>query len=177
MIRLLEKREKLILNITLAIAAFAISYNFLILPIRIKNDYLNKEINLTKGKLKRYFWLLGQKKYLENKYSKFTSYISGAVEEQGAQVSSLAQLENLAKNANIRIIDLRPESSTKGLPLKQEIIITVKTEGKIEDYLKLFYELENSLFLFTIKKFQIASKENAPILEGTFFISQFSNRE
>lgn len=170
MIKVLTKRERIILYVTIGMLVFAISFNFVIAPVLTKNDGLNKEINLARAKLKKYFWLLSQKDYIQAKFSKFSTTFRISGEKQDTLVSALSELENLAKNANIRIIDVRPQTS-RGLDLYKEVLIDLRAEGTMEGYLNFIYNLENSLSLLKIKRFQLTAKPNTPTLEGSFSIS------
>lgn len=174
MIRLLSKREKVILYATVGVIIFVAVFNFLISPILTKNDNLNKEINFNQQKLKKYLWLLNQKEAIQSKHSKFVTITGISGQQEDALVGVLSELENLAKNANIRIIDLIPQQVTPRANLYKESLITLRTEGTIEGYLKFIYNLENSLSLLRIKKFQLSTKPNTPSLEGSFSISRLS---
>lgn len=171
--RLFTKREKVILFFTVAVIIFSIGFNFLISPVLKKNELLNKEINITRVKLSKYWRLLNQKEFIQNKYNKFSSASKLTEQQQDTLMAALTELENLAKDANIHIIDIRPESS-KSVALYKEILINLKTEGTIEGYLKFIYDIENSFLLLRIKKFQLSSKPNIQELEGSFYILQLS---
>lgn len=174
MIRVLAKRERIILYATIGVVIFAIAFNFLLAPVLTKNDNLNREINLKRAKLKKYLWLISQKEAIQSKYSKFSPAPSVSDQQQDVLVSALSELENLAKNSGIRIIDLRPQQGAKGSDLYKEILIDLRTEGSMDGYLKFIYNLENSLSLLRIKKFQLTAKPNAQVLEGSFSISQLA---
>ncbi len=171
MLKILNKRERIILYATLGVAIFAVGFNFFIAPILAKNDYLNKEIALARAKLRKYRWLLSQKDYIQGKYNKFSSALKISGEQQDSLTSALSEVENLAKDANIRIIDIRPQTS-RGSGLYQEMLIDLRTEGAMEGYLKFIYNLENSLSLLRIKRFQLSAKPNTAALEGSFSISK-----
>lgn len=171
MLRILSKRERTILYTTLGVVIFTICFNFFIAPILAKNDYLNKEIALRRTKLKKYLWLLSQKDYIQSKYNKFSSTLQISGEQKDPLTNALSELENLAKNANIRIIDLRPQAS-RSSSLSREILIDLRAEGTMEGYLNFIYNLENSLSLLRIKRFQLSTKPNTPALEGSFSISR-----
>lgn len=165
MLRILTRREKIILSLTIAVIIFAISFNTLINPILTKNDTLNKEIELTRTKLSKYLRLLSQKDKIQH------TLISSQPADR--LVNALSELENLAKQANIRIIDLRPQTP-KSLALYKEVPIDLRTEGTLEGYLKFIYSIENSLSLLSIRRFQLNAKPNTQTLEGSFSISQIS---
>lgn len=165
MIKILTRREKIILSLTIGVILFAISFNTLINPVLTRNDTLNKEIELTRTKLSKYLRLLSQKDNIQH------TLIPGQPADR--LVNALSELENLAKQANIRIIDLRPQTP-KTLALYKEVPIDLRTEGTLEGYLNFIYDLQNSLFLLKIKRFQLNAKPNSQTLEGIFSISQLS---
>jgi Tfp pilus assembly protein PilO len=175
-IRVLTKREKTILYITIVIFILSLGFNFFIVPILTKNEKLNKEIILARTRLKKHLQLLSQKEYIQSEYNKFSSNYKASNQQEGTLGSALSELENLAKNANIRIVDIRPEA-TKNLALYKEILIDLRTEGTMEGYLKFIYDLENSLSLLRIKRLRLSSKLNSQALEGSFSISQLSPKE
>lgn len=174
--RIISKREKIIFYATLGVLVFSLCFNFLLSPVLKRNEQLNDEINLSRVKLKKYLWLLKQKDYIYNKNKGFIYGYDTALAGKDPLVSSLSELESLTKNANIRIIDLRPQN-TRNLNAYKEIIIDLRTEGAMESYLKFIYDLEHSLSLLRIKKLELNVKPNSQILEGKFSISQLSAGE
>jgi len=178
MYRLLTKRERIISYIAAAVVIFSIAFNFLLAPALKTNDILNKEINLARAKLYRYAVLLSQKEEIQNKYSKFSEALGGAQQKEDTFVSVLSELEGLAKNANIHIVDIRPQSaSAKSSGLYKEASIDLRTEGPMDSYIKFIYSVENSLLLLKIKKLQLAARPNSQVLEGNFSILQLSVTE
>ena len=167
--RVLTRREKIIFYLTIGVAIFGIVFRFFLGPVLTRNDSLNKEINYSRAKLKKYLWLISQKEYLQDKYKKF--YQSEKISSD-ITVTALSELERLCKNSGVRIIDIRPEGISRGKDLYQEISIDLRTEGAMDSYLKFIYNLENSLSLLRIKKLKISAKPNTQFLEGSFSISQ-----
>jgi hypothetical protein len=174
--KLLSKREKLIGYLTVGAVVAAILFNFLVVPILSKADSLNREVNYNRAKLTKYLWLLSQKEYLQNKYGKYPSVIKAPSQQQDSAIGALSTLEGLAKGADIRIIDLRPQGSASSAAAKGSPV-DLRTEGTMEGYLKFIYDLENSLSLLKIKEFQLSAKPNSKFLEGNFSIYQLSVNE
>lgn len=177
--RILSNREKKTLYITIGVIIFAASFNLLSETVIKRNDALNKEINITQVKLKKYSWLLAHKEPIQNKYGKFTSGAGLFEEGKGKEkrkdtlVELLTELETIAKDSNIRIIDLRPQAQRE-IDLYSEAVIDLRTEGAMEGYLKFIYNIENSLSLLRIKRFQLNAKPNTQDLEGSFSILRSS---
>jgi len=172
--KLLKTREKIALYLIIGVILFNLIFNFVISPIMARYANLNKEITVASAKLRKYMALLGQKEKIQKKYSdKFNSVSSLPEFRQDSLVAALSELQNLAKSADIRIIDLRPQQGAKtGSQPYKEIIIDMRTEGSMEGYLKFIYDIENSLWILRIKKFQLLAKSNSTALEGVFTISQ-----
>lgn len=171
MLKILNKRERIILYTTIGVIFFSIGFNFLVAPILVKNENLNKEINITRAKLGKYMLLLSQKKYIQEKYSKFSEPLRASSLKEETPVNILSELENLAQTSNIRIIDIRPQTQ-RSAALYSEVIIDLRAEGTMEGFLKFIYNLENSLSLLRIKRMQINAKINTSTLEGSFSISK-----
>ncbi len=173
MAKILNKREKLSLFITVGIIISAVVFNFIIMPILDKFESLGKETMVTRAKLIKYLRLLNQKDEIEKKYKQFSSAISLSGQEHDPFVAVLSELENLAKSSNIRILDVRPQSQKKTTKYK-EIMVDLRTEGELKDYMRFIYDIENSISLLRIRKIQLNAKSNTTALEGNISISQLS---
>jgi hypothetical protein len=171
--KILNKREKIVLYTTVGIIIFSIAFNLFIEPTLSRNETLNKEINIARLKLNKYLKLLSQKEYIQDKYKKFSASLKLSGSGEDTFVGVLSEIESLAKASNIRILDVRPQSP-KILDLYKENLIELRTEGQIEGYLKFIYNIENSLSLLKIRRFQLNAKPNTALLEGSFSISQLS---
>jgi len=166
--RLFSKREKIIFYLAAGVIILSIIFNFLLEPVFTKNEKLNKEINFTKSRLIKYSRLLSQKEKIQSR-----SGISSSKPNQDRLMNVLSELENLAKGANVRIIDIRPQAS-RGANVYKEILVDLRTEGTMENYLKFIYEIENSFLLLKINRFQLTALPGSALLEGTFSLSQLS---
>ncbi len=112
---------------------------------------------------------MSQKESIQGKYGEFSSGIKFSDKQEDALVAVLSELENLAKTANIRIIDIRPQSQ-QGEVTHKEILVDLKTEGNMESHMKFIYDIENSLLLLRIKRFSLSAKADTGALEGRFSI-------
>ncbi|MFH1458637.1 MAG: hypothetical protein ABIG31_05715 [Candidatus Omnitrophota bacterium] len=174
--KIISKRERIVFIVTLGVVVFSIVFTFLIGPLLKRAQILNKEIQRARLKLKKYVRLLNHEAQIKDKYAQFASRQHLSVKAEDAAVSSLSILEALAKEANIRIIDIRPQAP-RAVALYRETVIDLRTEGTMEGYLKFLYSIENSLTLLNIKRFQLNAKPNTQLLEGSFSISQLSLSE
>ncbi|OGX40266.1 MAG: hypothetical protein A2984_01380 [Omnitrophica WOR_2 bacterium RIFCSPLOWO2_01_FULL_41_12] len=171
--RLFSKREKIIFYLAAGAIILSIIFNFLLEPVFTKNEKLNKEINFTKSRLIKYSRLLSQKEKIQSRSGISSSTPNAPEPNQDRLMNVLSELENLAKGANVRIIDIRPQAS-RGANVYKEILVDLRTEGTMENYLKFIYEIENSFLLLKINRFQLTALPGSALLEGTFSLSQLS---
>lgn len=71
---------------------------------------------------------------------------------------------------------MRPQSQKKTTKYK-EIMVDLRTEGEMKDYMRFIYDIENSISLLRIRKIQLNAKSNTTALEGNISISQLSASE
>lgn len=152
--RKFNPREKILLFITMAVVLFAILLNFTVLPFIDKNDLINKEILITRIKLKKYQRLLNRRETIEGRYPPLPvdDSMSGA----------LAELENMANESGLKILEVRP----------QDELIDIRTEGNIEQQIRFIYNIQNSLALLWVRSFQINAKADNQLLEANFTITK-----
>lgn len=168
--KLFTKRENIIFKITLGVAVFSVFFIFSVAPVLRKAEILDKEISLTRMKLIKYTRLLSRAGDIRDKSVSDPGLV---IEGKDRLLSALSVIEKLAKDANVRILDLRPQNQKTGARnIDNEIIVDIRTEGKIEEYAKFLYEIENSLFLLRVKKLQLDIKPDSQTLEGSFTIAQ-----
>lgn len=174
MISGLHQREKNILYLTIAVVIFALLFNFIVWPLFTKSENLSRQIKVNRAKLGKYLWLLDNKEMIRQEYARYIPPASDAGQQKDPLVSALKELENLAKNAGIKIIDLRPQAgSGSGDGPYRQAVIDVRTEGTMDNYLKFFYSIENSLSLMKVQSFQLTQRSDSGLLEGSFSIIKY----
>lgn len=173
MLKILSGREKIIFFAALFTVITGLIFNFLALPIIKKSGLLDRQILLAQEKLSKYSLLLKEKDYIQDKYQKLSSGRIVAQDAQDPLVSALSEIEGIAKQANIRIIDIRPSEARK----QRLASIDFRAEATLEAYIEFIYNIESSLSLLRIEKFQLNAKPNTPALEGSFSISKLQVKD
>lgn len=166
----LNRREKIILLSVIMLVILAIGFRTLVAPVLARNAVLDTEIKITRLKLKKYLGLLNQKEELKNAYAKLSRVSVTPQEGQATSTGILSDIENLANDSGLYIIDIRPEPRKN--TASKENYVQLRTEGEMESYLKFIYSIENSLRLLQVKKLQLQAKNGSSRLEGNFLISQ-----
>jgi hypothetical protein len=177
MLKILNKRERITLGLTVAVIMLSFAFNFLALPVLKQNYILNREIIASRAKLAKYLRLLSQKEAIQDKFQKFSDTYKISLKQEDALVSALTEIQNLAQKAEIKIVDIRPQVGPKSATFYKEATFDLKTEGEMEEYLNFVYSLENSLSLLKIKRFVLTARPNTTVLEGSFTISQVTLSE
>lgn len=172
--RLLQDKEKTILYFIISIVIFSVAFNIVAVPVLTENKLLDSEIMAARSRLERYTRLLSRRDDIQNQYNRLFEQFGDVKRLQEGAPGFLSELEGLAKSANIRLQEIRPQGSTKDMDFAKETIVDLKTEGVFEDYLKFIYSIENSPLLLKIKKFQLKSKSTSQDLDGSFSISKIA---
>ncbi len=177
MFKLLSKREKIIFNVLIGLTVTVFTLKFIILPIFKKNESLNKEIQINRKKIKKYSGLMSQSEVILKRYEELSSAFKTQKIGEEAPMEAISLLEGIGKNANIRIIEIRPRGVTRDSTKHGELFIDLRAEGSMEGYLRFIYDIENSLLLLNIQKCQLTAKRGSQLLEGNFVIAHFSTPE
>lgn len=173
MLKTLNKRENLILLATGALIIFGFCFKIILDPLLVKNEVLNNKIKIARTKLKKDLLLLNQKEYWQGAYAKISSEANPQQESEDSSTNILVKIEKLAKNSNVRIVDIRPQTQ-KNLSSDKENYVELRIEGDMESCLRFIYNIENSLALFQIRRFQLNAKPASSNLDGNLLISQIS---
>lgn len=116
--------------------------------------------------------LLSRKDAIRKKYAKFYSDDAGPPGSNPLS-SELAELEAIANNAGVKILDMRTQITDEE-SLNKEFSVDLKLEGPVEGYVKFIYNVENSLLNLKIKTFALTIKSQDRNLEGSFSIAKFA---
>lgn len=170
---MLNRREKTLSHIAFSVIICGLALNFIIVPLLSKHSRLTREITLSETSLKKYVQLSGQNNNVKDKYNEFLFGISSTGQKQNVAIEMLANLEQMANSANIRIVDVRPQSSQSS-PASESTLIELKTEGSLDGYVKFVYSIESPLSLLRIKNIQLTAKPGSQLLDGNLSIYGFS---
>ncbi len=169
--RVFSKRETVVLFVTVGVVFFAVFFNTALAPVLRKNDLLDRKIVLSKRKLANYRLLLSRQEKIRNEYRKFFSGAWGQGKTGDTAVAALYLLENLAKEARVSIIEIRPRGGSEDGFSEKNTLFFLRTEGALEGYVRFIYELENPLSLIRIRSFQLNARPNSQALEGSFVVA------
>lgn len=165
---MLNKRETDFFFLTLGALGFILIFTFFIYPIIKKTNLVDDQISSSLIKLNAYKRTLGDADKIKEVVNKFALDFSSLEKQNDPVVSALTEIERISRLSELRLIDIRPIQSRE---IKKEVVFDLRTEGKIEDVMKFINNIENSLYLFEIKKFQLNTKPKTDVLECNFSIA------
>lgn len=166
---ILNPREKILLYCTIGLILCSLCFNSFIVPLLKENSMVNKEIALTRVKLKKYLRLLSQKEKINSRYAQLSLTPAQNMQKEDPALSVLSELERCAKDAGVRIIDIRPLAPTNALA--NEMAIDVRVEARIEGFLKFTYSVERSALLLEIQSLLLTAKPDSTLLEASLSIT------
>jgi Tfp pilus assembly protein PilO len=167
-----SKREKTIAYVVVIAISLLVSVRLIVSPIKTKLKEIDKEIETTRKQLERDWGRLEQKEVLTQRYQKYIQYakVIGSDEEVMAKI--LSEIEGLASEAAINLIDVKP-SPAKKIDFYNQYTIEVKAEGDMTSIVTFLYKLNVSTQLLRAEKVRFTSKErNSPLVKANLIITK-----
>ena len=171
--KILSLREKRILWVVVGLLAVGLPAQILVFPLLESHRDLDKKILAAQIKANKYERLIQRKDALQKKYQAISFVLKNSSGAQETIVEGLSELESLARESGIRILDIRPQLLKKDSSIK-ETGIELKAAANMEGFIRFIYKVERSLTLFKIKKIQLTTKPGSPMLEGSFSIARLA---
>jgi len=171
----LSKKEKIGLSLAMAFMMIAFFDRLIVSPIRGKILKINQSIKIGEKQLAHDLRNVYQKDKIEEKFKSFSGYIerSGSDEKEVAKI--LGEIEALAGQSNIYLVDTKPQTPKK-IDFYKEYIIEIEVEGEMTSLTKFFHQVNISSQLLRIKKLRLSSKnEEGTILKSSLVITKVLN--
>ena len=172
-IKNMSKRERYIALAAVSFVGIAIFYTFVIEPIAVQWQALNRDMEAKTSILRKDLGLLSSKSSLEANYSKFAKYVKPDKNDEEAAAGLLSYLENLSRGDSCLVINVKP-IGTKDLGTYKELLIDLSSEGSLQQFTKFLYDVENTKnMILKIRHFVLTSKSGQEgALKGAFLISK-----
>lgn len=158
-IKFAVKRERFILCLTIILIILFIVYNF---AVSLKNRYISAQTALTKKELllRKNLKILDTKKTLEADYARLTGYIREVKSDEKELTALLKDVESLASESGLHIINLKPRGARKERFYKS-YEVELDCEFNIKQLTQFLTHIDNDPSLLKIKRFHLSAKENA----------------
>lgn len=148
----LSPRERIFFFVTGMIVIVFISDRIVIQPIF--NTFRSMELGVEnlQSDIKKSIKLLSQKERLLREQKEYEVFASGTRSPEEQAVALLQHIEELANRANVNLLYVKP-ASTKEEGAEKKSVATLECEGRMEEIVRFFYEIENSNQLLKIEKY------------------------
>ncbi|MBU2540441.1 MAG: type 4a pilus biogenesis protein PilO [Candidatus Omnitrophica bacterium] len=167
----LSKREKNIFYFTILIIAFSLIFKFILLPLFNLNQRLTQEVKAKEIELVR-ARRLSKGGSVQSQYDAFIAAIKMGESQDLEMARLLSEIESIAKEAGVNILNLRPHE-IEDKRFYKRFLIELKSEGTSQQILRFIFSLESSQLLLRIEKFNLSSRiSKGNLLNATLTVSR-----
>ena len=154
----MSKREKFIFYGAALFIFLAVMDRLVISPILSKITSLNKEIQEKGAAIKRNTHILSNRDRVSAEKVKYASFLNKFESAAGEdETSLLKEIETLANEASVYIIDIKPAGAKTGGGYSM-YTVKLNCEAQMENVISFMYNIENSNDLLTIINYKITPK-------------------
>jgi len=157
MIYQMSKKERLLFYVAVIFVGCAVVSRMALHPAIAKSASLNREIKLKKRMIEDSLRLLSQKEVIQKESGKYAGYIKQKLSEEQEVATLLKEIEDIAKDSQIQLIDLKPYSAKRG-DFYTEYKVEVETEAEMNQLMTFIYNLQSSGGLLKVTKFSISPR-------------------
>ena len=153
----LSKREKLIFYGALIVISVTILDRLILNPIASKIDELNNDIEEKELSIKRNLKILAHKDRILSESDRYSVFLSEVQSEKEEETALLTEIESIANESEIYLIDMKPRDS-EDVGTSKKYIVTLTGEAQMEQVVEFMYKIESSEKLLTIEQYDISPK-------------------
>jgi len=161
----LSKRERLVFYVTAFIGGAVILDYLVLSPILSKMKQLNEQIESQKAEIKRSFTILSYEKQIGREREKYFSAGGDTESEEEGITAFLKEIENLAKESSVYLVDIKPSNKAEKSGPKQ-YLLDLNFEAQMDQLLSFFYDIQYSEKLIKIERYQIRPKAEGSSIVG-----------
>jgi len=170
----LNKREQIILILTILIVMVTLGYILLVEPAVNKISQVNKEIAGLELKLKKARTVIARKDKIEEEYKEFAQFISSKTGAGEDLDKFLSDVEKIASTADYKVNQVRPLPSRK-TDFYQVSQMEVDGLSGMTELAKFIYNLQTSNELYRVSSIRIRPESRkSSRLKSTLLITTLS---
>lgn len=158
--RTLIQREKNILVIAVIISVVYFFYLIVILPLKKKSDSLDKIIHVKQQTLRKNIAVIQKAEGLGREYDPFLEVFHQAGTNEQLMSTFLKKVESLAGEHHLYITEIKP-NKIKESEYFNYFSINLSFEGKFDDLIHFFYDVQSRPHLFNVGEMRIF-RESGP---------------
>ena len=172
MIKNLNKRERLLFGVTVALIAASLVYWIFYIPVKNSLEAQNRSLNKEILQLKKFRTIIASEKEIREAYARKIHHMQSNQSEKEETALLLTKIDTIAKKSNIHLNSIKPLA-----PSKEEFYTTTKVDIHIEtnmaSLLTFIYNLSDSDLAIHIEKLKItASGVNKNTVSCSIIVSR-----
>ncbi|MFH1753589.1 MAG: hypothetical protein ABH875_05345 [Candidatus Omnitrophota bacterium] len=153
----LSKREKTALYLAAFIISITLLDRMVIYPIFSKMEELTAEIEEKETGIKRSIHILTHKDRILAASVKYKTLIKSSRSEEEEMTSLLKEIETLASEHSIYLVNMKP-GEAEDTKAAKKYILNLNCEAQLEQLIGFMYNIERSEELLTIEKYKLGPK-------------------
>ncbi len=168
----LSKREKLIFYLTTGVVTCSLGFKFILEPLFRLNTKLNQQLKVKQSQLRRLERLSGGKS-IKDEYAQALESIKMAQSLDAEMARLLSEIERIAKDSGVNILNLRPQD-IEDKKLYKKFSLELKSEGANTQILQFVFFIESSPLFLKIDKLQIFGNASKGLLTANISLSRLA---
>jgi len=153
----MSKRERTILYATLFVVVVFLLDALVLSPILSKIEELDATIRSEEEKIEQSLMIVTQDDRIKKESEQYASYLSKPQTEEKEVTAFLKQVENLAKQSSVYLIDIKP-SGRDDAGISTRYFAKLNFEAQMEQVINFFYSVSSFEQLLKIESYEIAPK-------------------
>jgi len=153
----LSKREKIVFYGAAVAVSLTLIDRLLLAPVIQKIETQTVEIQNKESDIKRMSFILAQKDRIVAESAKYIKFLSKAKTTDEEATTILKEIESIANNNSMYIVDLKPVGFRDSGQMKK-YVVSVTCEGQMENVFGFMYNIESSPLLLRIERCEIVPK-------------------
>ncbi|MFC1631232.1 GspMb/PilO family protein [Candidatus Omnitrophota bacterium] len=152
-----SKREKIILYAAVFIIMLVLLDRVVLSPILSRIRSLTDEIVAQENVIRKNLHIVSQKGRIKKEMDKYASFIVAAQSEDEEMGAFLQEIEDLANESSVYVIDIKAVGTETADVLKK-YLLKLNCEAQMEQLTKFFYSIENAQTMLKIEQFDLRPK-------------------
>ncbi|MDB4349755.1 hypothetical protein OAA99_02240 [Omnitrophica bacterium] len=153
----MSKREKSVFYIAAVVISLTVLDRLVVYPIFSKMGELTEEISEKETGIKKSLHILAHKDRILAASVKYKTLIRSSKSEEEEMTVLLKEIETLANESSIYLVDMKPGGLEDTGPSKK-YLLNLNCEAQLQQLVEFMYSIEKSDKLLTIEKYKISPK-------------------
>lgn len=150
-------REKMVLCAAVLALSAAFVDRVVVASLSRKAKELDAQIAAREAEIRKDLRIVAQKRRIEIQHVNYKPYLGTMSTENEEFTAFLKEVDTLARDNTIYIVDMKP-TGTKAVGNAKQYLINLNIEAEMPAVVRFMYGIEDSKKLMTVEKYQLSPK-------------------